>query len=791
MRKMKFTLIEVVMTIVVLGLLIALVVPNLSNMKKESYTAQITTNIKVIQTAVDSYYLKNNSQYPTGVQPTLIEPRLIKSELLYPNYLKDKLDKDHYYWVDAYGEVWGSTILAPSDITEENGYIKWSNIDSAIGYQIFEVTKKGEVLSSVRNKFNLKKGINLKSLEDTEIFQHQKEENVSYLISAIDEYGMPTPPTGLSYNAFVDPIVMAPNVSEQTLSLIVGSEEMSEWLSIVKEDYQPEGTSIDYEFSVSNDKTVFSDFSTDFDELQNSKYLKVKITFKRTGTNSPSIYSLKVLYKPEDRIEPIYEPIFIEGMKQEEYFQPLQPVPVTVKDSETNKIPVENTLGTVSSGESTVVPVSNPDLSITIPKNSTSGKVVQIIDLGESKYIDSFTPIIQKPYGANVSQTYQTSKDGVTWSTPTSFPKYSPIGRYVKVTTTYENKTNQPIIIEKPIVVVTDTPPAKNLVLDTKDAPSLTPKPEIAYEELSRFSVVQNAGSIVDWNSITTKEDLPKDTRIRYVFHTSADNINWEMDGTSIDKAKDSRYLKIEVIKEKVKGSTITTEPILYEIFVDYIKSTGAMGSGLPYNETNKLISSFPYTGTQVNQFIIPVTGVYKLEVWGGKGGQAGRYCVNSYGGSCYSGASGQAGQYTAANFLFNEGDILYLYQGNGGGNGGNYTNQTGSAGCHQYGKSGGGGGGAASEVRLNENTKDDILISSRGGNGGNGQGSASGCRYGSAGGGGAGTTFGYGYTASNDKGGSGGGSNILSPTFIEGTKVLTNSPNIGGGIKISRLLGQ
>lgn len=786
--KKLFTLIEMLAVIVVLGILAAIIIPNIADLQPTAYTTKVVSNIQSIQTATDKYHLDHNNQYPTVVQPTLTEPQLIDFNLLYPEYLRDKPPLKEKYWVDYFGKIWGSTVNAPTDMTEENGYLKWSNIQKAKGYQIFKITNGEEVISRASNKMAIKNVRSIQALDDTRLIQHQKEEGSNYLISAIDEYGLPTAPVGLDYKSFMDPIVMAPNVSEQVLYLTVGSEEVSDWIKLEKQDFKPEGTEIIYEFSTSNNRKDFSTYTSDFESLPNAKYLKLKITFKRTGTATPMIHSLRVIYKPESVEDFFYEPIFVEGSSSEEGGM-VQEFDYFILPKTTTNTKLENVIPSIS-GESTISPqIDNMTGVVTIPKNVKEGRVVQIINLGSIKSIEKLTPIVQQPSGSKVTQTYQTSTNSSSWSNPTSFPRYAPSGQYVKITTTIENYTAQPIIIEPPVILTTTDKLPKGEVLDTVDAPPLNPneEPPVVWEEISRFSVTQDAGAIVNWNTFHSKEDLPKNTRIRYVFHTSNNNSTWQEDGGKIDDAVDSRFLKIDVISEKVKGSTITSPPKLYEISVDYINSAGSTVSKIPYNNTQALQSSFSKTGTNVSEWIVPVTGTYRLEVWGGQGGRGGYYCTNGWGGSCYWGSTGYKGSYVSAHIELQEGDTLYIYQGLNGGTGGNWTNSTGSAG--RYGKSGGGGGGGGSEVRLNENSSQSIIFSAKGGNGGNGTGSSSGSYSGSGGTGGASVSGSAGYSGVRSTGGTGGGRNFISSDIIEGTSITNTSANSTGGVKISRVL--
>ena len=60
-RKSNFTLIELIVVIVVLGILAAIVIPNISSFQKEAREAQLTADARNVQTALDMYRAKSDS----------------------------------------------------------------------------------------------------------------------------------------------------------------------------------------------------------------------------------------------------------------------------------------------------------------------------------------------------------------------------------------------------------------------------------------------------------------------------------------------------------------------------------------------------------------------------------------------------------------------------------------------------------------------------------------------------------------------------------------------------------
>jgi hypothetical protein len=233
---------------------------------------------------------------------------------------------------------------------------------------------------------------------------------------------------------------------------------------------------------------------------------------------------------------------------------------------------------------------------------------------------------------------------------------------------------------------------------------------------------------------------------------------------------------------------------------------------------------TFSYTRT-VQTYIVPVTGTYKLEVWGAQGGGLNQTETSSCAGY---------GGYAYGNIKINKGQTLYICVGgsgtvatvsdglsgggyNGGGNG--HRNSAGNAGY---------GGGGATHIStisgvlssLASNTSSVIIVAGGGGgaddpggddgSGGNGGGNiggnaknggvevsgtggtqTSGYSFGQGGpsmnsgadqgGGGGGWYGGYGASAINQMGG-GGGSGHISSNLISGTTGMTNGVRTGNG---------
>jgi hypothetical protein len=120
------------------------------------------------------------------------------------------------------------------------------------------------------------------------------------------------------------------------------------------------------------------------------------------------------------------------------------------------------------------------------------------------------------------------------------------------------------------------------------------------------------------------------------------------------------------------------------------ITGTWKAGKTYTYNLSKTIpVANFDYTG-DVQSYTVPLTGTYKLEVWGAQGGGNGGYGGYSYG-----------------NIKLNQGSILYIhiggagesYNGNSGGNGGYNGGGNGGNGSTDKIAYGGSGGGGATHI--------------------------------------------------------------------------------------------
>jgi prepilin-type N-terminal cleavage/methylation domain-containing protein len=89
LRKSKaFTLIELLIVMAVIAILIAIAIPSFRGMQNEARKTRAQGDVRVIKTAIESYYKNHNNSYPAvaGYQTTLLNasPRILDSNLYDP-----------------------------------------------------------------------------------------------------------------------------------------------------------------------------------------------------------------------------------------------------------------------------------------------------------------------------------------------------------------------------------------------------------------------------------------------------------------------------------------------------------------------------------------------------------------------------------------------------------------------------------------------------------------------------------------------------------------------------------
>lgn len=117
--KKAFTLIELIVVIAVLGILAAIIIPNISNFQEEAYKTQRLADVRNMQTTVDMYKIETGS-YPTTYQPKFTDESVVW-DLVIPDYVRSKsksLKEDETFYVDPTGKAF-------INYTGDAHFLKW------------------------------------------------------------------------------------------------------------------------------------------------------------------------------------------------------------------------------------------------------------------------------------------------------------------------------------------------------------------------------------------------------------------------------------------------------------------------------------------------------------------------------------------------------------------------------------------------------------------------------------------------------------------------------------------
>lgn len=224
LRKM-FTLIELIVVIVVLGILAAIVIPNISSWQKEAEVTAIGSNVRNLQTSVDMYSLDNTNLSPVaGEQPEEFIPKPIDFDKIHPDYTRNlpKI-KGVKYWIDFQGKIWASTIDSPEVIDISSGVLTWNKVTDAQYYNVYQVEGYKGVIGSAYKSSSLKFISKVEVDTDIATPSYSGKTGIAYVVSAVDENGFESAPSGIGYKGYdshaesknppkEEPIVLVPLV---------------------------------------------------------------------------------------------------------------------------------------------------------------------------------------------------------------------------------------------------------------------------------------------------------------------------------------------------------------------------------------------------------------------------------------------------------------------------------------------------------------------------------------------------------------------------------------------------
>lgn len=116
--KKNFTLIELIVSIVVIGILAAIVMLNISDLRLQAEETAYAVNSKEVQTAVDRYKLEYG-EYPTTPQPSKDSPQLVELDKIIPEFIRKEPKGDFVVEVDEKGK----TTIKKGEGSSEKGEI--------------------------------------------------------------------------------------------------------------------------------------------------------------------------------------------------------------------------------------------------------------------------------------------------------------------------------------------------------------------------------------------------------------------------------------------------------------------------------------------------------------------------------------------------------------------------------------------------------------------------------------------------------------------------------------------
>ncbi|MDU1831700.1 prepilin-type N-terminal cleavage/methylation domain-containing protein [uncultured Finegoldia sp.] len=107
-KKKGFTLLELLVVLAILAILIAIAIPVYKNQKEKAAITAHNANVRVLETAVESYRQDHDGKLPDGLKK--LEPEYIKSVPKVPASNNEKL-KGKFYSIDK-----KTGIITPGEI---------------------------------------------------------------------------------------------------------------------------------------------------------------------------------------------------------------------------------------------------------------------------------------------------------------------------------------------------------------------------------------------------------------------------------------------------------------------------------------------------------------------------------------------------------------------------------------------------------------------------------------------------------------------------------------------------
>ena len=68
-RKSGFTLVEILIVVIILGILAAIVIPQFTEASSDARESSLTSNLQTMRSQLELYKVQHNDDYPSGVDP--------------------------------------------------------------------------------------------------------------------------------------------------------------------------------------------------------------------------------------------------------------------------------------------------------------------------------------------------------------------------------------------------------------------------------------------------------------------------------------------------------------------------------------------------------------------------------------------------------------------------------------------------------------------------------------------------------------------------------------------------
>lgn len=205
-KKQSFTLIELIAVILTITIVTVMIFTTVSPYKDAPRATAISSDAWNLQSAIDLYQLDHNGRFPviedSGVSPDLSlgNAKPLDLDALHPQYIRNfPQTEGMYYWVDYQGKLYYSTLKSPTDFTQEDVGLLWTEDEEASTYKIYEVQSES-ISSSSQPRLKLIAELG----EDTSPYRPADYSvEKTYLINVADKYGYEAPPVKANRTAVV------------------------------------------------------------------------------------------------------------------------------------------------------------------------------------------------------------------------------------------------------------------------------------------------------------------------------------------------------------------------------------------------------------------------------------------------------------------------------------------------------------------------------------------------------------------------------------------------------------